>query len=133
MVATAKAKKESKEVYRKYIYKEVYRKSRMNKKTVTKSPFKRSSHYRRGMGCDLYHSQRLSSEEVNQDHYLSHLKGINHHGSQKDHLVRVPSTKKETFFSMTSPLPKRHFLEIVLMHPQKHAYALIVNLFQKGK
>ena len=55
MVATAKAKKESKEVYRK---------SRVNnsdKKLFRKNPLFQKQN---GGGGDLYHSQRISSVEV---------------------------------------------------------------------
>ena len=54
MVATAKAKKESKEVYRRVVL-----------IIVTKSSFERASYSRSRMGGgDLYHSQRISSVEV---------------------------------------------------------------------
>ena len=46
------------------------------------------------MGGDLYHSQRRSSVEVNQHHHPNHLKGLNHHGSQKYHLVKSFLNKK---------------------------------------
>ena len=83
-------------------------------------------------GSDLYHSQRRSSVEVNQ-HHPNHLKGLNHHGSQKDHLVRVSSTKKEISLNITSPLPKTYFLEIVPMHQLKHVHPLVLTLFPKGE
>ena len=59
MVATAKAKKESKEVYRRVVL-----------IIVTKSSFERAPYSRSRMGGggggggDLYHSQRISSVEV---------------------------------------------------------------------
>ena len=59
--------------------------------------------------------------------------GLNHRGSQKDHLVRVSSTKKETFLNITSPLPKTHFPEIAPMHQLEHVHPLVLNLFPKGK
>ena len=58
MVATAKAKKESKEVYRK---------SRVNnsdKKLFRKNPIFQKQNGGGGGGGDLYHSQRISSVEV---------------------------------------------------------------------
>ena len=67
------------------------------------------------MGNDLYHLQRRSTVEVNQNHHPKHLKGLNHHGV-KDHLVRVSSRKKETFLNTTSRLPKTNFPEIVPMY-----------------
>ena len=82
---------------------------------------------------DLYHSQHRSTIEVNQPHHPNHLKGLNHHGSQKDHLVRVSSTKKETFINTTSPLQKSHFSEIVPLHQLKHVHPLVLKLFPKGK
>ena len=54
-----------------------------------------------------------------------------HRGNQKDHLVRVSSTNKKTFFNTTSPLPKTHFLGIVPMHQLKHIHHLLLNLFHK--
>ena len=100
---------------------------------MTKGPFERFPHYRDRMAGDLYHSQRRSSVEVSQHHHLNHL---NHHGSQKNYLVRVSSTKKETFLNITSPLPKTHFPEIVPMHQFKHVHpfcASSLNLFPKGE
>ena len=100
---------------------------------MTKGPFERAPHHRSRMGGDLYHSQRRSSVEVNQYHHPNHLKGLNRHGNQKGHLVRVSSTKKEISLNITSPLPKTHFPEIVPMHQLKHVHPLILNLFPKGK
>ena len=102
---------------------------------MTKGPFEKAPHYRSRMGGggDLYHSQRRSSVEVNQHHHPNHLKGLNHHGSQKDHLVRVSSKKKEPFLNITSPLPKTDFPEIVPMHQLKHVHPLVLNFFPKGK
>ena len=62
-----------------------------------------------------------------------HRKGLNHHGSQKDHLVRVSSTKKETFLNLNSPQTKPNFPETVAMHQLKHVHPLVLNLFPKGK
>ena len=56
----------------------------------------------------------------------------NHHGSQKDHLARVSSTKKKTFLKVTSLLPKTHFPKIVPKHQLKHLHYLVLNLFPKG-
>ena len=84
------------------------------------------------MGNDLYHLQRRSTVEVNQNHHPKHLKGLNHHGV-KDHLVRVSSRKKETFLNTTSRLPKTHFPEIVPMYQLKHVHPLVLNLFPKGE
>ena len=100
---------------------------------MIKGPFERAPHYRSRMVDDLYHSQRQSSVEVNQHHHSNHLKGLNHHGSQKGHLVRVSSTKKEICLSITSALPKTHFPEIVPVHQLKHVHSLILNLFPKGE
>ena len=83
------------------------------------------------MRSDLYHSQRRSTVEVNQPHHPNHLKGLNRNGSQKDYLLRISSTKKETFLNTTSPLPKSHFPEIVPMHQLKHVHPLVLNLFPK--
>ena len=55
MVATAKAKKESKEVYRRVVLIIV------TKSSFEIAPYSRS---RMGGGGDLYHSQRISSVEV---------------------------------------------------------------------
>ena len=85
-----------------------------------------------GEGGDLYHLQCRSTVEVNQHHH-NRLKGLKHHGSQKKHLVRVSSTKKETFLNTTSPLPKTHFPEIVPMHQLKHVHPLVLNFFPKGE
>ena len=122
MVATAKAKKESKEVYLK---------SRLN--NSDKRSFRKSSSLQKQNGGDLHHSQRGCLVEVNQHHYPNHLKGLIHHGSQKGHLVRVSSTKKEISLNITSPLPKTHFSEIVPMHQLKHVHPLVLNLFPKGE
>ena len=103
---------------------------------MTKGPFERTPHYRSRMGDDLYHSQRLSSVEVNQHHHHhhpNHLKGFNHYGSQKDHLERVSSTNKETFLNINSPLLKTHFPEIIPMHQLKYVNPLVVNFFPKGE
>ena len=56
----------------------------------------------------------------------------NHHGSQKDHLARVFSTKKETFLKISLFLPKAHFPMIVPMHQLKRVHPLVLNLFPKG-
>ena len=106
MITTAKAKKESKEVYRK---------SHVN--NSGKRPFGKSpSLSKQNGGGDLYHLQRQSTVEVNQHHHPNHFKGLNHYGSQKHHLVRVSSTNKETFLNTTAPLAKTHFPEFVPMH-----------------
>ena len=102
-VATAKAKKVS-----------ITCKIRVN--NSDKNPFRKSPSLQKQNGGGLYHLQHRSSVEVNQHHHLSHIKGFNHHGKQKDDLVRVSSTKKEIFLNITSLLPKTHFLEIVPMH-----------------
>ena len=98
MIATAKAKKESKEVYQK-----------SNVSNSDKRPFRNTPHYISRMGCDLYHSQLQTSVEINQNHHPNHLKDLNHHGSQKDHLVRVSSRKKETFLNTNSLYQKHIF------------------------
>ena len=123
MVAIAKTKKESKEVHRKS------RANNSDKKPFRKTPLLQ----KQNGGRDLYHSQRRSSVEVNQHHHLSHLRGLNHQGIQKDHLVRVSSTNKKTSLNITSPLPKMHFSEIVPMHQLKHVHPLLLNLLPKGE
>ena len=122
MVATAKAKKESKEVFWK-----------IRVINSDKKSFGKSTSSQKHTEGNLDRSQRRRSVEVNQHHHLSHLKGLNHHGSQKDYLVRVSVTKKETFLNMISPLPKTHFPEIVSMHQLKHVHPLILKLFPKEK
>ena len=49
--------------------------------------------------------------EVNQHHHPNHFKGLNHHGSPKDHLVKVSSTKKEIFFNTTSRQQETFYLQ----------------------
>ena len=80
----------------------------------------------------MYHLKCRSIVEVNQHHH-NHLKGLKHHGSQKEHLVRVSSTKKETFLNITSPLPKTHFPEIVPIHQLENVHPLVLNFFPKGE
>ena len=48
-------------------------------------------------------------------------------------MVRVSSTKKETFLNTTPPLPKSHFPEIVPMRQLKHVHPLVLDLFPKGE
>ena len=87
---------------------------------MTKSVFERATHYKSRMG------------RVGVRDRLNHLKGLNHHGSQKDHLVRVSSTKKETFFNITSPLPKSNFPEIATMHQSKYVHPLVLPFSERG-
>ena len=117
MIATAKA---------------VYRKSRVNNSGKTLFRESPSLQKQNGGGGDLYHLQCRSTVEVNQHHH-NHLKGLKHHGSQKEHLVRVSSTKKETFLNITSPLPKTHFPEIVPIHQLENVHPLVLNFFPKGE
>ena len=125
MVATAKAKKESKEIYRK---------SRAN--NSDKGPFERAPHYRTRMGggggrfvtfttFKFSRGQSTSSSQPSQ-------------GSQPPWKSKRPFgksflNKKGSLSQHNLTLPKTHFPEIVPMHQLKHVHPLVLNLFPKGE